>query len=1341
MKCHQVIICTFWCFLNQHVVKEVASDCSDGADVAFMVDNADISPFKFRLQKDFIKEVMVKLWKKSSQFNAAIVLYNHEATVELNFAQTFEMNYFRNVLDNLKSQDHCEASLTRIDQAFQATSEHVYASHGGARLNTPKIAVLLTHSSSLFALEILPPRNASESLKQKGVRILIVGIAAEAYQQELHNITEDKDDLIVVKRFSTLPEMEDVLVDKICSAIDNPWIRFDESSVSLFAGESHVINCYTWSVPSSSVKWLRNGQELEHGDLNGTVNVSLLRVADEERITLELHFSKVDSGHAGNYTCEARNKYNTRRQNLTVMVSCPPSLPTVTAVSPSGDNNSVTLSCKVSSLDYQGRDLYYWKWKLNETDIQENGKYNMSYKIDPPNVCLQSTGWLSLRIKNFSNEDFGQYKCAVLSSNITLEENDINLWDTEIFNLPPPPKIVSADSDNCGRSVYVVWNSPYTEYELQLDSTNDRRQTAHNESHRSPDYHVFHGLKSNMIYEVKTRVRNTYGFGLWAKKVIRTIAERPDKFTVHASSFGCSVKLSWEPPPRKGCPVTRYTIHYRESVHSGSNRTAWQTKNMYADYPHDNKQFYQLWLECSRAYDIIVLGWNERGHSDFDEDSMVSVSTEKAGVPFKPSLKDVEDSKCGVFNVSWESPASDSGGGPITAYQAQVRMEHEDWHNCKTSSKIRSCLFTGLVNEAKYYVRVQAINRKGPSDWFNESIVADYTGPPEPPEIINNEAKATGRNVTVMWRRPSDNNCHITMYTLHYRIVGPVIKDENWSSVNIANTTFTRYELQLHYSKVYEVIVSAWNELGHSNSTEWYLSTAQDVPYPPTIFQTDSAQCNSINITWSPPTQEALGGPVTDYLAQIKRNGSKDPWYNCSSFEALRSTSCLFANLKKDTYYEVRVMAENSVGYSLPSHKLIKTKNTDRPDTPAISNTETTVPGCNVTITWDKPPSNGCPILFYTVQYKQKGPGSEDIEWRITNVTDSNVSHQKLALNCTTTYLFEVKAWNEEGGSHSPSKAWPITTGGGQPQAQRVSGDAPNTGSSQESFLTTSLVVACLVFLAVVLVIVRMHYKTRPKQSGTVKRTKKDIKVLELHEIHPRRTTFVAALGEGAFGRVHLATCTEGWEYFNNNQDGSRKMRQRFVAVKELHDNAGEEQRKEFLGEIQLMKQIGRHQNVLSFVGCWTTTKPLYLVIEYVAHGDLRQWLIRKRRQIINHTAHDIVRSKDNTEYAETKIQRTVSEQASLEDGHEPISLQENSVSSIARDVTDQSRVEFSNECEVPLVAFSPTKQERDDTTKRDDECSEDCESFHPADLLSFSWQIVRGMVSIKTIRTTKKHP
>jgi len=52
------------------------------------------------------------------------------------------------------------------------------------------------------------------------------------------------------------------------------------------------------------------------------------------------------------------------------------------------------------------------------------------------------------------------------------------------------------------------------------------------------------------------------------------------------------------------------------------------------------------------------------------------------------------------------------------------------------------------------------------------------------------------------------------------------------------------------------------------------------------------------------------------------------------------------------------------------------------------------------------------------------------------------------------------------------------------------------------------------------------------------------------------------------------------------------------------------------MDEIELMKAVGKHQNVLSFLGCWTTSKPLLLIIEYVPHGDLLHWLKRKRSQV-----------------------------------------------------------------------------------------------------------------------------
>ena len=67
---------------------------------------------------------------------------------------------------------------------------------------------------------------------------------------------------------------------------------------------------------------------------------------------------------------------------------------------------------------------------------------------------------------------------------------------------------------------------------------------------------------------------------------------------------------------------------------------------------------------------------------------------------------------------------------------------------------------------------------------------------------------------------------------------------------------------------------------------------------------------------------------MTGYLAQIKRNGSDDMWHNCSLPDTPHTTSCSFTNLKKDTSYEVRVMAKNKAGFGLPSHKVIKTKKT-----------------------------------------------------------------------------------------------------------------------------------------------------------------------------------------------------------------------------------------------------------------------------------------------------------------------------------------------------------------------------------------------------------------------------
>jgi len=65
-----------------------------------------------------------------------------------------------------------------------------------------------------------------------------------------------------------------------------------------------------------------------------------------------------------------------------------------------------------------------------------------------------------------------------------------------------------------------------------------------------------------------------------------------------------------------------------------------------------------------------------------------------------------------------------------------------------------------------------------------------------------------------------------------------------------------------------------------------------------------------------------------------------------------------------------------------------------------------------------------------------------------------------------------------------------------------------------------------------------------------------------------------------------------------------------------LSDGATDEQMQEFLEEIQLMKQIGYHLNILNLLACCTMTNPMFLVVEFAKNGDLLHYLRKRREQV-----------------------------------------------------------------------------------------------------------------------------
>ena len=63
-------------------------------------------------------------------------------------------------------------------------------------------------------------------------------------------------------------------------------------------------------------------------------------------------------------------------------------------------------------------------------------------------------------------------------------------------------------------------------------------------------------------------------------------------------------------------------------------------------------------------------------------------------------------------------------------------------------------------------------------------------------------------------------------------------------------------------------------------------------------------------------------------------------------------------------------------------------------------------------------------------------------------------------------------------------------------------------------------------------------------------------------------------------------------------------------------ENSTEEDKRQLVREIELMKEVGTHRNIVSMLGYWIQSPPIMLIMEYVPNGDLLQWLRNKRQQV-----------------------------------------------------------------------------------------------------------------------------
>ncbi|TRZ00640.1 hypothetical protein DNTS_027222 [Danionella cerebrum] len=94
-------------------------------------------------------------------------------------------------------------------------------------------------------------------------------------------------------------------------------------------------------------------------------------------------------------------------------------------------------------------------------------------------------------------------------------------------------------------------------------------------------------------------------------------------------------------------------------------------------------------------------------------------------------------------------------------------------------------------------------------------------------------------------------------------------------------------------------------------------------------------------------------------------------------------------------------------------------------------------------------------------------------------------------------------------------------------------------------------------------------------------------------------------LGEGCFGQVVMG------EAMGLDKDKPNRISK--VAVKMLKSDATEKDLSDLISEMEMMKMIGKHKNIINLLGACTQDGPLYVIVEFASKGNLREYLRARR--------------------------------------------------------------------------------------------------------------------------------
>ncbi|XP_020611511.1 fibroblast growth factor receptor 2-like isoform X2 [Orbicella faveolata] len=298
-----------------------------------------------------------------------------------------------------------------------------------------------------------------------------------------------------------------------------------------------------------------------------------------------------------------------------------------------------------------------------------------------------------------------------------------------------------------------------------------------------------------------------------------------------------------------------------------------------------------------------------------------------------------------------------------------------------------------------------------------------------------------------------------------------------------------------------------------------------------------------------------------------------------------------------------------------------------RPESPTILSVETSVTGA--VVTWKFGDDGGLELTALKLQYKKDSQS----DWQEIQIKPPNkVKYIIMDLEPNTNYKFRILATNSLGTS-PPSSIYLKTT----KSESNTSAHAKKGLAALTDNMTVLIAAVVGGFLVIIIAIIgvfcfvrKVHKNSTPRNTPvnsrpTSQREQAEMTSLLTHTIpniplpqplveqgatasqlsnnpweFPRnRVDLQVVLGSGAFGLVMKAQA----------QGIKGCVGKMYVAVKIVKENDSETARRDLLAELELLKLIEPHPNVIGLLGCCTRTEPLMVIVEFCAYGDLQSYL------------------------------------------------------------------------------------------------------------------------------------